>query len=95
MSVGVNETVSVAEEPVRKEPQLGTEVHAHQYIELQHPEGVYYKARVADHAVCVGTQRNRDSSEPQHMEMNQLEAIGDTVRVAEHEVRCHIDVNFY
>ena len=87
MSEGVYYTVNVTGEPEYEEPLGGTELHEHQYIELQQPEGVYDMARVAERQTFSdGTLRNiTESHEPQYeyMQIQQTESIYDTTRVAE------------
>ena len=48
MSEGVYDMVYVNGEPEYEEPIGGTELHEHQYIELQQPEGAYDSARVVE-----------------------------------------------
>ena len=88
MSEGVYDTVNVTGEPEYEEPLGDTELHEHQYIELQQPQGVYNMARVAEQqAFSDGTLRNStESHEPQYMQIQQTESIYDTARVAEQTV---------
>ena len=46
MSDGVYDTVNVTGEPEYEEPLGGTEVHEHQYMQIQQPEGVYETMRL-------------------------------------------------
>ena len=80
MSEGVYDTVNVTTEPEYKKPLGGTELHEHQYIELQQPQGVYDTTRVAEQTVFDGTLINP--------ELKQLEGVCDTVRVEEQKVSC-------
>ena len=88
MSEGVYDTVNVNGEPEYEEPLGGTELHEHQYIELQQPQGVYDMARVAkQQTFSDATLRNStESHEPQYMQIQQTESIYDTARVAEQTV---------
>ena len=85
MSKGVYDTVNVTGEPEYVEPLGSTELHEHQYIELQQPDGVYDMARVAEQTDFDRTLINPES---QYMELKQLKGVYDTVRVAEQEVSC-------
>ena len=80
--------MNVTGEPEYEEPLDGTELHEHQYIELQQPEGVYDTARVAEQQTFSdGTLRNStESHEPQYMQIQQTKSIYDTARVAEQTV---------
>ena len=95
MSEGVYDTVNVTGEPEYEKPLGGTELHKHQYIELQQPEGVSDIARVAEqHTFSDGTLRNStESHEPQYMQIQQPEGVNETVRVEEQQVsfqqRCY------
>ena len=51
MSENVYYTVNVNGVPEDEEPLLGTELHEHQYIKLQQPQGVYDTVRVAEQKV--------------------------------------------
>ena len=88
MSDGVYDTVNVTGEPEYEEPLGGTEVHEHQYMQIQQPEGVYDMAGVAEqHTFSDGTLRNRtESHEQQYMQIIQTESIYDTARVVEQTV---------
>ena len=88
MSEGVYDTVSVTGEPEHEEPFGGTELHEHQYIELQQPEGVYNMSRVAEQQTFSdGTLRNStEANEQQYMQIQQTESVYDTVRVVEQTV---------
>ena len=88
MSESVYDTMSVTGEPEYEKPLGGTELHEHQYIELQQPENVYDMARVAEQQTFSdATLRNStESHEPQYMQIQQTESIYDTARVAEQTV---------
>ena len=88
MSEGVYDTVNVTGEPEYDEPLGGTELHEHQYIELQQPEGVYDMARAAEQQTFSdATLRNStESHESQYMQIQQTECIYDMAIVAEQTV---------
>ena len=80
--------MKVAGELEREESQAGTESNLHQVIELQHPEGVYYKARVAEKATSDVLQSERQSYDSQHMKLKPFEKTSGTVKAEKHEVKC-------
>ena len=88
MSEGVYDTVYVTGEPEYEEPLGGTELHEHQYIELQQPEGVSDMARVAEQQTFSDARlcNSIESHEPQYRRIQQTESIYDTARVAKQTV---------
>ena len=48
MSENLYDTVNINKVP---EPLVGTELHEHQYIKLQQPQGVYNTVKVAEQKV--------------------------------------------
>ena len=78
MFEGVYDTVNVTGDPEYEEPLGGTELHEHQYIELQQPECVYDMARAL--------RNSTESHEPQYMQIQLTESIYETARVAEQTV---------
>ena len=90
MSENVYDMLNLTGEPEYEVPLGGTELHEHQYIELQQPEGVYDTARVAEQQTFSdGTLRNNtESHEPQYMQIQHPESVNETVRVEEQVVSC-------
>ena len=90
MSKGVYDTMNVTGEPEYEDPLGGTELHEHQYIELQQQEGAYDMARVSEQQTFSdGTLRNSTKShEPQYMQIQHTEGVNETVRVEEQKVSC-------
>ena len=80
--------MNVTGEPEYEEPLDGTELHEHQYIELQQPEGVYDMARVAEQQTFsdMARRNSTESHKPQYVQIQQTESIYDTARVAEQTV---------
>ena len=58
MSEAVYDKVNVNGESEYEEPLGGTELHEHQYIELQQPESVYDRVGVAEPTFSNGMLRN-------------------------------------
>ena len=53
MFEGAYYKVNVNGAPEGEEPLLASELHEHQYIKLQQPEGVNHTVRVAEHEVTA------------------------------------------
>ena len=51
MSENLYDKVNFNKVPECKKPLVGTELHEHQYIKLQQPQGVYDIVRVAEQKV--------------------------------------------
>ena len=88
MSEDVYDTVNVTGEAEYEEPLGGTELHEHQYIELQLPQGVYDMARVAEQQTFSNAtlRKSTESHEPQYMQIQQTESIYEMARVAKQTV---------
>ena len=83
MSEAVYDIVDVNGESEYEEPLGSTELHEHQYMELQQPEGVYDMARIAEPTFSDGSFRNcNEFHKPQYMQSQQADSSYDTFRVA-------------